>query len=128
MPVRMALLAGMGRLPRIPRIKVCPRRLSAARYNPKTHGVAKQLPSYSRWRVAIYRRLKKRGKPDKVARIAAARKLLLIAHAIYNSGESFRAPNANVKEFRRNSQAAQHVEQPLTTHSIQHLTPSLTNS
>ena len=33
------------------------------------------------------------GKPDKVARIAAARKLLLIAHAIYKSGESFRDPN-----------------------------------
>jgi len=30
------------------------------------------------------------GKPDKVARIAAARKLLLIAHAICKSGESYR--------------------------------------
>ena len=32
-------------------------------------------------------------KPEKVARIAAARKLLLIAHAIYNSGEMFCDPN-----------------------------------
>ncbi|MBU0596236.1 IS110 family transposase [Candidatus Bipolaricaulota bacterium] len=53
--------------------------LSAARYNPSIR--------------AIYRRLKEGGKPDKVARIAAARKLLLIAHAIYESGESFRDPN-----------------------------------
>ena len=52
--------------------------LSAARYNPNVR--------------AIYRRLKEQGKPEKVARIAAARKLLLIAHAIYMSGESFRAP------------------------------------
>ncbi|MGB2982801.1 MAG: IS110 family transposase [Candidatus Bipolaricaulia bacterium] len=54
--------------------------LSAARYNPSIR--------------SIYRRLKDNGKPDKVARIAAARKLLLIAHAIYNSGESFRDPSA----------------------------------
>jgi len=40
----------------------------------------------------IYRRLKERGKPEKVARIAAARKLLLIAHAIYKSGESYQPP------------------------------------
>ncbi len=51
--------------------------LSAARYNPSIG--------------AIYRRLKEAGKPDKVARIAAARKLLLLAHAIYQSGEPFRA-------------------------------------
>jgi transposase len=50
--------------------------LSAARYNPSV--------------LAIYRRLKEEGKPDKVARIAAARKLLLIAHAIYQSGQPFR--------------------------------------
>jgi transposase len=50
--------------------------LSAARYNPKVQ--------------ALYRRLKDQGKPDKVARIAAARKLLLIAHAIYQSGQPFR--------------------------------------
>ena len=54
--------------------------LSAARYNPSVR--------------AIYRRLKEQGKPDKVARIAAARKLLLIAHAIYNSGELYRDPSA----------------------------------
>jgi len=53
--------------------------LSAARYNPTIQ--------------SVYRRLKEAGKPDKVARIAAARKLLLIAHAIYQSGESFRDPN-----------------------------------
>jgi len=53
--------------------------LSAARYNPSIR--------------SIYRRLKESGKPDKVARIAAARKLLLISHAIYESGESFRDPN-----------------------------------
>lgn len=53
--------------------------LSAARYNPTVK--------------ALHHRLKVQGKPDKVARIAAARKLLLIAHAIYKSGESFRDPN-----------------------------------
>jgi len=53
--------------------------LSAARYNPSIQ--------------SIYRRLKDQGKPDKVARIAAARKLLVIAHAIYQSGETFRTPN-----------------------------------
>ena len=53
--------------------------LSAARYNPTVK--------------ALHRRLKEQGKPDKVARIAAARKLLLIAHAIYISGQSFRDPN-----------------------------------
>jgi transposase len=56
--------------------------LSAARFNP---GIR-----------AIYRRLKDEGKPDKVARIAAARKLLLLAHAIYESGEPFRAPAEEV--------------------------------
>jgi len=49
--------------------------LSAARYNPKVK--------------ALYMRLKAAGKPDKVARIAAARKLLLIAFAIYKSGKPF---------------------------------------
>jgi len=53
--------------------------LSAARYNPSVH--------------ALHRRLREQGKPDKVARIAAARKLLLIAHAIYKSGEMFHDPN-----------------------------------
>lgn len=52
--------------------------LPAARFNPAVKG--------------IYRRLKGRGKPEKVARIAAARKLLLIAHAIYKSGERYRVP------------------------------------
>ena len=53
--------------------------LSAARYNPSVR--------------ALHRRLKEQGKPDKVARTAAARKLLLIAHAIYHSGETFHVPN-----------------------------------
>jgi transposase len=52
--------------------------LSAARYNPSIR--------------AIYRRLKDQGKPDKVARTAAARKLLVIAHAIYKRREPYRAP------------------------------------
>jgi transposase len=52
--------------------------LSAARFNPAVKN--------------IYHRLKERGKPEKVARIAAARKLLLIAHAIYKSGEVYREP------------------------------------
>ena len=52
--------------------------LSAARYNPSIR--------------AIYLRLKDQGKPDKVARTAAARKLLVIAHAIYKTGEPYRAP------------------------------------
>jgi transposase len=53
--------------------------LSAARYNPSVR--------------AIYRRLKDAGKPEKVARVAAARKLLLISHAIYSSGEPYRDPS-----------------------------------
>jgi len=53
--------------------------LSAARYNPSIKG--------------IYQRLKEEGKPDKVARIAAARKLLLIAYAVYKSGKRFRLLN-----------------------------------
>jgi len=53
--------------------------LSAARYNPSVR--------------AIYQRLKEQGKPEKVARIAAARKLLLIAHAIYCSGDPYRNPS-----------------------------------
>lgn len=52
--------------------------LSAARFNPAVK--------------RLYCRLKEGGKPEKVARIAAARKLLLIAHAIYKSGEQYRAP------------------------------------
>ncbi len=56
--------------------------LPAARYNPSVK--------------ALHRRLKEQGKPDKVARIAAARKLLLIAHAIYKSGEEFRSPTEEV--------------------------------
>ncbi len=51
--------------------------LSAARYNPKIK--------------ALYLRLKTIGKPDKVARIAADRKLLLIAFAIFKSGKPFTA-------------------------------------
>ena len=50
--------------------------LSSARYNPSVK--------------ALHQRLKENGRPDKVARIAAARKLLLIAHAVCSSGESFR--------------------------------------
>ena len=49
--------------------------LSAARYNPSVR--------------ALHRRLREQGKPDKVARTAAARKLLVIAHAIYKNGELF---------------------------------------
>lgn len=52
--------------------------LPATRSNPNPHGVAEQLPSYSLPRVAIYRRLREQGKRDRVARIAAARKLLPI--------------------------------------------------
>jgi transposase len=53
--------------------------LSAARYNLNVR--------------AIYLRLKENGKPEKVARTAAARKLLVIAYAIYKSGEAFRQLN-----------------------------------
>ena len=56
--------------------------LSAARYIPYSPSVR-----------SIYLRLKEQGKPEKVARIAAARKLLLIAHAIYKSGDPYRAPS-----------------------------------
>ncbi|MBC7093784.1 IS110 family transposase [Candidatus Bipolaricaulota bacterium] len=52
--------------------------LAAVRFNPGVRG--------------IYRRLKEKGKPEKVARMAAARKLLLIAHAVYRSGQPYRAP------------------------------------
>ena len=52
--------------------------LSAARYNVSVR--------------AIYKRLNEAGKPKKVARIAAARKLLLIAHAVYKSGQPYRRP------------------------------------
>ncbi len=52
--------------------------LSAARYNPSIR--------------SIYRRLKEVGKPEKVARIAAARKLLLITHAVYTTGVLYRDP------------------------------------
>jgi len=52
--------------------------LSAVRFNPAVNN--------------IYCRAKERGKPEKVARIAAARKILLIAHAIYKSGEVYRVP------------------------------------
>ena len=38
-----------------------------------------------------YPRLKGKGKPEKAARMAAALKLLLIAHAVYRSGWSYRA-------------------------------------
>ena len=58
------------------RRRLCEATLSAARYNPTVR--------------SMYRRLKESGKPEKVARTAAARKLLLIAHAIYRSGEPFR--------------------------------------
>lgn len=52
--------------------------LSAARYNVSVR--------------QLYQRLKDAGKPEKVARTAAARKLLLIAHAIYKTGEHYRSP------------------------------------
>lgn len=54
--------------------------LAAARYNPAVR--------------ALYHRLKENGKPEKAARTAAARKLLLIAHAIYRNGESYHAPES----------------------------------
>jgi hypothetical protein len=40
----------------------------------------------------MYQRLKEEGKPDKVARVAVARKLPLIAHAIYEDSEPVRTP------------------------------------
>ncbi len=55
--------------------------LSAARYN---HSVRD-----------LYQRLKKKGKSEKVARTAAARKLLLIAYAIYKTGQLYHLPNQN---------------------------------
>ena len=55
--------------------------LAAARFNPAVK--------------EIYRRLKENGKPEKVTRIAAARKLLLIAHAMYRTGQPYRAPKAS---------------------------------
>jgi len=48
------------------------------------------LPAAVRFNPAvreIYRRLKEKGKPEKVARMAAARKELLIGHAVYRSGQ-----------------------------------------
>ena len=55
--------------------------LAAVRFNPAVR--------------EIYRRLKENGKPEKVARIAATRKLLLIAHAMYRSGQPYRNPKAS---------------------------------
>jgi len=49
--------------------------LAGARYNPQVK--------------EIYQRLKEKGKPEKVARSAASRKLLLIAHAIYKKRISY---------------------------------------
>jgi hypothetical protein len=49
------------------------------------------IKSVGRGEQHCHPRLKDQGKPDKVARVAAARKLLLLAHAIYESGEEFRA-------------------------------------
>jgi len=43
----------------------------------------------------IYRRVKENGRPEKVARMAAARKLLLIAHAVHRSGQPYRALKAS---------------------------------
>lgn len=45
----------------------------------------------------MYRRLEEAGKADKSARIAVARKLLLIAFAIFKSGEALRSDNDNSK-------------------------------
>ncbi|MBC7098250.1 transposase [Candidatus Bipolaricaulota bacterium] len=42
-----------------------------------------------------YCRLKEKGKPEKVARVAAARKLLLLAHAVYRTGQPYRAFKAS---------------------------------
>lgn len=52
--------------------------LFAVRFNPRVR--------------EVYLWLKAKGKPEKVARIAAARKLLLIAHAVYKTDERFRLP------------------------------------
>lgn len=43
----------------------------------------------------IYRRVKENGRPEKVARMAAVRKLLLIAHAVHRSGQPYRALKAS---------------------------------
>jgi hypothetical protein len=83
--------------------------LSAARYNPNIQ--------------AIYRRLKDQGKPDKVARAAAARKLLLLAHAVYESGEPFRSHPVRAGVPQELPSCVARAEQPLTD-SIQHLTPA----
>jgi transposase len=55
--------------------------LAAVRYNPAVR--------------SLYARLKAKGKTEKVARIAAARELLLIAHAVYYSGQPYHAPEAS---------------------------------
>jgi hypothetical protein len=70
---------------------------------------------------AIYRQPKDQGKPDKVARIAAARKLLLLAHAICESGPIRSHHRPGVPQELPNCSAQ--AEQPLTD-SIQHLTTS----
>lgn len=48
------------------------------------------------------------GEPEKAERTAAAGKLLLIAHAIYKSGDSYRV-SRHEHEFRRNSRAARPI-------------------
>jgi len=44
--------------------------------------------------------LKEKGKPAQVAQIAAARKLLLIAHAIYKSSEQYRSQSSRRVGFQ----------------------------
>jgi len=80
--------------------------LSSARYNPSIR--------------SIYRRLKEAGKAEKVARIAAARKLLLIAHAIYKSGELFRDPWSRTRVPQELASCS--ASRAAVDHPIQHLT------
>ena len=77
--------------------------LSAARYNPSRSRSCEATPKLLALASSqSTRRLKEQGKPEKVARIAAARKLLLIVHAIYRSGVAYSDPNIE-HEFRSNS-------------------------
>lgn len=53
--------------------------------------------SAARWDPAVkdlYQRLKKREKAEKAARIAAAHKLLAIAHAVYKKQDMYQIPEA----------------------------------
>jgi len=65
--------------------------------------------SASRWNAivkAFYDKLRAAGKPMKVARIAAARKLVHLAFAVVKSGKEFDLENATKKQTEQLAKAS----------------------